>query len=141
MFGALHCYKPCLPKKNPLTNKRKILMVDDHEDIRTIIRVGLELFEYEVQLCSNGLDAIKQHEEFKPDLMIVDLGLPDIDGFEVGKRIRQSSADTAMFLLTGSDGQDARDQAKAIGFQQFLVKPIRLKELAALIESTLRPTD
>ena len=115
---------------------RRVQVVDDNEDVLSAIKVSLEVLDFEVLVCKTGSDAIEQFEKFNPFLVIVDQGLPDIDGLEVGRGIRSSeSAQPRLILLTGSDTRKLREQATEIGFDQFLVKPVGIESLSTTIES------
>ncbi|MFK7766346.1 MAG: response regulator [Mariniblastus sp.] len=115
----------------------RVLLIDDSDDVRNALRLGLELFDYEVEDCATGREGLKRFSLSKPDVTIIDLRLPDIGGFEVAKKIRELSSDSLLFLLTGVDGNEARENAKAAGFNRFIVKPIKFSELTSLIEESM----
>lgn len=115
--------------------KKRIFVIDDNEDVLTVLKLSLEMLGYEVSEFALGKDALKQYQHEKPDVVIVDQGLPDIMGLEVGQQIREMESGHAcsLILLTGNDGQPLRDQAEDIGFNDFLVKPVRMNELAECV--------
>ncbi len=119
--------------------KKKIFLIDDNADVLTVIKISLEMLDYEVFEFARGGDAIEKFPVIQPDLVIVDQGLPDIDGIEVGRQIREleSGGRCPLVLLTGSDGQALRELARKFGFDDFLVKPVRINMLAQGIERQL----
>lgn len=127
-----------MTESNPLA-KTKILLVDDNDDIRDVFGIGLEMLGYQYIGVANGTDALEQFPLFKPDIMIVDQGLPDIQGTEIGRQVRAmaSGQNISIALLTGTDSQDLRDQATQSGFDQFFVKPVRIKVIAEWIQAQL----
>ena len=100
--------------------------------------MGLELFDHEVEVCMTGCEAIELFEKIKPDLTIVDLSLPDFNGFAVGKKIRELCPEALMFLLTGSDCLESQKQAKEVGFDRFILKPVRIQKLSQLIDESIQ---
>ncbi len=94
---------------------------------------------YAVAEFENGRDAIEQFPTIKPSLAIIDQGLPDIRGLEVGRRFREMDTENPciLILLTGTDGQALRDEATAAGFIDFLVKPVRIDALSECINRHL----
>ena len=118
---------------------KKIFLIDDNEDVLTVIKLSLEMLGYDVMDFMLGRDALQKFREIQPNLVIVDQGLPDIDGLEVGREIREIETDRrcALILLTGNDGQQLRDSAAEIGFDDFLVKPVRIQTLAECIENSI----
>ena len=126
------------PNSNDI--KKKIFLIDDNEDVLAVIKLSLELIGYDVVEFALGQEAVEQYLVHKPDLVIVDQGLPDIVGLEVGRRLRQLQTDgrCALILLTGSDGQPLRDLADEVGFDGFLVKPVSLQTLSECIDQNLK---
>ena len=89
---------------------------------------------YEVAESGNGENAIVQTTEFKPDFAIIDYGLPDINGLEVGQQMKEATdSHIVLGLLTGSDGRELRSEADRIGFRGFFVKPISIREICKWI--------
>ena len=115
-------------------------MIDDNEEVLAVIKLSLELIGYDVVEFALGHEAVEQFLALNPNLVIVDQGLPDIVGIEVGRRLRQLQTDShfALILLTGSDGQPLRDLANEVGFDGFLVKPVSLQTLSECIEKNLK---
>lgn len=121
------------------SQKKKIFLIDDNPDVLAVIKISLDMLGYDVTEFALGQDALDQFPTTQPDLLIIDQGLPDVQGLDVGRQIRsqESGRRCALILLTGSDGQSLRDRAKEIGFDDFLVKPVRIKTLAECIERHL----
>lgn len=124
-------------------SKTRVLLVDDNDDVREVIGVGLELLGYQIAGAPNGNQAIEQLLAFQPDILIMDQGLPDILGIEVGRQIRalenasQKNRKTLLVLLTGTDGQALRELATQAGFDGFFVKPIRVSTISEWIQSRI----
>ena len=121
------------------SQKKKIFLIDDNADVLAVIKISLDMLGYDVTEFALGQDALDQFPTTQPDLLIVDQGLPDVEGLDIGRQIRSQESDSrcALILLTGSDGQSLRNLAKEIGFDDFLVKPVRINTLAECIERHL----
>lgn len=124
-------------------DKIKVLLVDDNDDIREVFGIGLDMLGFQIAQAATGTDAVKMFSKFNPDVVIVDQGLPDILGTEVGRQIRgmESSTRAAMAILTGTDGQALRDLAIEIGFDEFFVKPVKINTIAEWIQNVARKLD
>jgi len=123
--------------------KRKlILCVDDDEEMLKILRPQLEDWGYEVASFSDGPTALAELGHLTPDLMIIDLRMQYINGFELYQRIRKLSAfvKTPVFFLTAVDDPLAANYGKGIGADAYLTKPIDLDKLEALIREKLEKT-
>ena len=120
---------------DPAPSKTKVLLVDDSEDVLVVIQLSLEMLGYDVVACTDGAQAIKQFRATNPSIAIIDLGLPDMSGIEVGRQIRtiQNGINCPLILLTGNDGSKIRDEAQKAGFSDFLVKPVRIGSLSQCI--------
>ena len=118
-------------------NKYKILLVEDEANIRTFVQTMLENAEYQVVLAENGEMAKVMYGSYKPDLIILDLGLPDLDGMELLEFIRRDSLTPVIVL---SARTDERDKVAALdgGANDYVTKPFGTAELLARIRSTLR---
>ncbi|AEE97986.1 response regulator [Mahella australiensis] len=117
---------------NPL-----ILIVDDEKSIRHFIKVALETQSYRCMEAENGLTAISLAASYSPDIMILDLGLPDIDGIDVIKKIREWSAlDIIVVSARGHERQKV--EALDAGADDYLTKPFSVPELLARIRVALR---
>jgi two-component system CheB/CheR fusion protein len=113
--------------------QRSILVVEDNLDTREVLRVMLELEGATVATAESGHDAVRSLETLRPDVVLCDIGLPDIDGFEVARRIRREAGleNTRLIALTGYGRTEDVQQALDAGFETHLTKPVNLDELLA----------
>ena len=114
-----------------------VLVVDDEKSIRRFLNAGLAEEGYEVSLAETGSEAIEKLVREKPDLVILDLGLPDIDGKEVVQRIRKLSAVPIIILSVRAD-ESGKVQALDLGADDYVTKPFGMEELNARIRTALR---
>jgi DNA-binding response OmpR family regulator len=117
----------------------KVLIVDDDPAIRKFIRANLEARDYEVLLSPDGEEALKTLEKEKPDLIILDIMMPNIDGFEVCRRVREWSQ-IPIIMLSARDGENDKVRCLDCGADDYLTKPFSLKELLSRIAAVLRRT-
>jgi two-component system response regulator MprA len=115
----------------------RVLVVEDDRDIADVLRRSLDLDGYEVRLAGDGEAALAQAEVFEPDAVILDLGLPKLDGVEVCRRLR-AEGDVPILMLTARDGVDARVDGLDSGADDYLVKPFERRELLARVRALLR---
>ncbi|HLY26478.1 MAG TPA: response regulator transcription factor, partial [Aggregatilineales bacterium] len=115
----------------------KILLVEDSAELAQWIARELAAARYEVSVADNGLMAIEQHAREHPDLVILDWGLPDVDGLEVLRRMRQLSP-TPVLMLTGRDQEIDRVVGLEVGADDYLIKPFSMRELLARTHAMLR---
>jgi two-component system, OmpR family, response regulator len=123
-----------------LPNNKKqvqILLVDDEENIVNFIKMGLEEEGYTVYTAYNGIDAVSMAMEYKPHIIILDIMLPGIAGFEVCSRIKKSIK-TSIIMLTALDDINDRVKGLDLGADDYMVKPFSFKELLARINARLR---
>ena len=104
----------------------RILVVEDNQDVATTMAIRLEMAGHHVRVASNGPEAIRLGPQFRPEFVILDLGMPQMDGYDTARRIRgQGWGDQAMLVaLTGWGHQEERDRTKAAGFDAHLLKPV-----------------
>jgi DNA-binding response OmpR family regulator len=115
----------------------KILVVEDEPNIRNLVGRSLVREGYEVNLAENGQVALAQLEQLPPDLVLLDLMLPDISGFELCQHIRSGSRYIPVVMLTALDDESVRDQGFKVGTDEFLTKPFSLRELSTRIAAVL----
>ena len=115
----------------------RVLVVEDDEEIAQVLQRSLRLEGYDVRIAADGEAALDAASEYVPDLVVLDLGLPKIDGIEVARRLR-SSDDVPILMLTARDALDARVDGLDAGADDYLVKPFALKELKARLRALLR---
>jgi PAS domain S-box-containing protein len=118
---------------------RRVLVVDDSLDVVTILSDFLTWKGFVVEVASSGAAALEAARTFRPDAMLLDIGLPTIDGYEVARRLRSdpSFAATRLIALTGYGQQADRERAYAAGFQHHLVKPVDFTQLLAHLNAPL----
>jgi CheY-like chemotaxis protein len=122
-------------------SRRRVLIVEDNQDAQDALRCLLEIWGHEVLVASEGGAGIRMALAHRPDLALVDLGLPNVDGYEVARQIRTALGATSPLLiaLTGYGAPEQRSQALAAGFDLHLVKPVDPDNLATLIEEYAVP--
>ena len=120
-----------------MERKPRVLVVEDDDDIAQALRRSLGLEDYDVRLAADGVAALEQSEVFSPDAVVLDLGLPRLDGVEVCRRLR-SENDVPILMLTARDGLEARVEGLDSGADDYLVKPFERQELLARLRALLR---
>lgn len=117
--------------------KRHILVVDDEPRIRRFVRMNLDLEGYEVSEADNGLDAVTKVRDEMPDLVLMDVAMPVMDGFEALERIREVSSVPVIMLTVKSDEAD-RIKGLDLGADDYVTKPFSPRELSSRIRAVLR---
>jgi DNA-binding response OmpR family regulator len=120
------------------TRPVRVLVVADDQEIAQVLQRSLRLEGYEVRLAADGETALEQTHAFLPDLIVLDLGLPKLDGIDVARRMRSDDDDTPILILTARDAVDARVEGLDSGADDYLVKPFERQELLARIRALLR---
>ena len=115
----------------------RVLVVDDDETIRRTLRINLRARGYEVEEVASGRDALSTLEDAPPDLVILDLGLPDVDGVEVLRRLRRTSR-VPVVVLSARHQSDDKVEALDEGADDYVTKPFGMDELMARVRSALR---
>ena len=114
--------------------RRRVLVVDDNRDITEAISTIVRLLGHDVRVASDGASALALAEEFHPDLVLLDIGMPGMDGFEVARRLREAGETPVQLVaVTGWGDRLTRERSVAAGFDQHIVKPIGLAHLRALL--------
>lgn len=119
--------------------KKKVMIVEDHEDTRTMMRIILELCGYDVLTAGNGSDALETAKQYHPDMILMDLTMPVMDGLTATRLIRQYDeylASIPIVAITG-DGQTRTRLAVESGCNRVLQKPINFDDLRPLLASYL----
>lgn len=119
-------------------NKPRILIVDDDPAIRKFVQVNLEARAYTVFTADNGENGIREAAKEKPDLVLLDIVMPEMDGFAVCRRIRQDSQ-IPIIMLSAREGENDKDMCAACGANDYITKPFVLRELLSLIKNLLKP--
>ena len=115
----------------------RVLVVEDDRDIADVLRRSLRMEGYEVRLAGDGEQALEESSVFEPDAVILDLGLPRLDGVEVCKQLREEG-DVPILMLTARDGLSDRVDGLDAGADDYLVKPFERAELLARLRALLR---
>lgn len=125
------------PVERGATPTRRVLVVDDNEDAASSLAMLLKLLGIEVRIANDGLTALALVEKHHPDVVLLDIGMPEMDGMEVARRIRQRPEfdDILLVALTGWGQEDDRRQTKNAGFDNHLVKPADIATLQSLLMS------
>jgi two-component system OmpR family response regulator len=121
-------------------NAQRILVVDDESNISDLISTSLRFVGFDVRTAANGAQALQIAEEFKPHAMVLDVMLPDLDGFEVCKKIRNEGVETGVLFLTAKDGMEDKVKGLTLGGDDYMTKPFSLEELVARLRALLRRT-
>jgi DNA-binding response OmpR family regulator len=116
----------------------RVLVVEDDEEIAQVLQRSLRMDGYDVRIAVDGPDALEAHRDFAPDLLILDLGLPRMDGIDVARRLREGGDDTPILILTARDAVESRVQGLDVGGDDYLVKPFERQELLARLRALLR---
>jgi CheY-like chemotaxis protein len=119
---------------------KKILVADDTENGRELVRTVLENSGYQVSEAKDGIEALASARQIQPDLIILDLHMPKLDGFGVIEQLRreQGFANTPIVALTASAMMGDKERALALGFTGYITKPIRLSALRSEVARLLR---
>jgi DNA-binding response OmpR family regulator len=115
----------------------RVLVVEDDEEIAQVLKRSLRLEGYEVRSATDGVEALETARAFVPDLVILDLGLPRLDGVDVARRLR-GDGDVPILVLTARDALDAKVEGLDAGADDYLVKPFEREELLARMRALLR---
>jgi CheY-like chemotaxis protein len=111
-----------------------VLVVDDNTDAADMLLAALRLDGYAVSVAYNGTQAVEAVGSFHPKVVLLDIGMPDLDGFEVASLIRALQLPLALIAVTGWGQDDDRRQSAAVGFDAHLVKPVAVDEVKQTIE-------
>jgi len=124
-----------VPESVPAAKPRRILVVDDNTDAASSLAMLLKISGNEVHTANEGLEAIEVAEAFRPDVVLLDIGMPNLDGLEVCRRIRSQpwGRDMLMIALTGWGQEEDRRKSKDVGFDHHLVKPVDFPTLVRLL--------
>jgi two-component system response regulator MprA len=120
-----------------MSGRPRVLVVEDDADIAGVLRRSLDKDGYEVRIAGDGDAALEQSGLFEPDAVVLDLGLPRIDGVEVCRRLR-ADGDVPILILTARDALDSRIEGLDSGADDYLVKPFEREELLARLRALLR---
>lgn len=127
-----------LPMATPEKNSQRILVVDDESSISDLIATSLRFVGFEVRTAATGAQALQIAEEFKPHALVLDVMLPDQNGFEVCRQLRQDGHSVGVLFLTAKDTVEEKIAGLTVGGDDYVTKPFSLEELIARIRALLR---
>jgi two-component system OmpR family response regulator len=121
-------------------NSLKVLVVDDEPNIRDLLSASLRFAGHQVLTSPNGTDAINKIVEQQPDIILLDVMLPDVSGFGVTKKIRSMGIETPILFLTARDDTEDKITGLTVGGDDYVTKPFSLDEIMARISAIMRRT-
>ncbi len=135
--------RPATESARPLDAVLRVLIVDDNEDAATALELLLQQAGHSVRAAHTGPAGLAAAIEFLPDVMLLDIGLPELDGFEVAKRIRQQTAlhDVVLVAMTGYGLEKERQRSREAGFDHHLVKPADFGTLEQILAAVSKRVD
>jgi two-component system OmpR family response regulator len=116
----------------------RVLVVDDESNITDLVSMALRYEGFEVETASTGRDAIRLVERFRPELVILDVMLPDVDGFAVTERLKSARVKVPILFLTARDAVEDKVRGLTLGGDDYVTKPFSLEELVARVRVLLR---
>lgn len=118
--------------------KHRILVVDDEPNISDLVATSLRFVGFDVRTAANGAQALTVAEEFDPHALVLDVMLPDLDGFEVCRQLRANGANVGVLFLTARDATEDKVAGLTVGGDDYVTKPFSLEELVARVRALLR---
>jgi len=118
----------------------RILVVDDERNIAELVATALRYEGFELQMAADGAEALARVRDVEPDLVVLDVGLPDTDGFELQARLRADGHHMPVLFLTARDAVEDRVRGLTLGADDYMTKPFSLEELVARVHAVLRRT-
>jgi len=118
----------------------RVLVVDDEPSITDLVATVLRYEGFEVDVAASGWDALRKAGAFEPDLVVLDIMLPDHDGFEIHRGLRDRGLDVPVIFLTARDATEDKVRGLTLGGDDYVTKPFSLEELVARIRAVLRRT-
>ena len=116
----------------------KVLVVDDEPSITDLVSMALRWEQFDVRVAGNGREALEAVESFSPDLAVLDIIMPDIDGFDVAQRLRNQGVKLPILFLTAREATEDKVRGLSLGGDDYMTKPFSIEELVARIRSILR---
>lgn len=127
-----------IPQKISMTQKKRILVVDDEPNIREVLELYLRRDGYAVEVAADGEAALAAIERTFPDLIVLDLMMPVVDGIELTRALRQSELDIPIIMLTAKGEEADRIRGLELGADDYVTKPFSPKEVVARVKAVLR---
>jgi two-component system OmpR family response regulator len=118
----------------------RLLVVEDEPNILELLAASLRLAGFEVATATGGLEAVQAVQRHRPDLVVLDVMLPDLDGFDVARRLRSGGTRTPVLFLTAKDATEDKVRGLSLGGDDYVTKPFSLEEVIARIRAVLRRT-
>ncbi len=128
------------PETAPSADATRVLVVDDEANITDLVATALRYEGFDVTTAANGRDALRLVESTRPHLIVLDVMLPDVDGFEIQKRLAERGRPAPVLFLTARDATEDKVRGLTIGGDDYVTKPFSLEELIARIRAVLRRT-
>jgi two-component system OmpR family response regulator len=125
---------------SPTTPEARLVVVDDEPNIRELLSTSLRFAGFEVHAAADGAGALQLVRDLEPDLVVLDVMLPDMDGFQVTHRMRATGRHTPVLFLTAKDDTQDKVQGLTVGGDDYVTKPFSLEEVVARIRAVLRRT-
>ena len=122
----------------PAAAEPRVLVVDDEENVAFLISSALRLSGYETLVATTGIQAVEDVGRFAPHVIVLDVMLPDIDGFEVLRRIRSGGSQAPVLFVTARGATTDRVRGLTSGGDDYIVKPFELEELVARVQVAVR---
>ncbi|HEY8141159.1 MAG TPA: response regulator [Kofleriaceae bacterium] len=126
-----------MSSETAIPDGQRVLVVDDNQDACELLAERLQQAGYQVELAHDGRAALAAARNAGCQIALVDLGLPDMDGFEVCRTLKAERPQLYVVALTGYSDQGARDRAKQAGFDRFLVKPLDSRRVLSTLSELL----
>jgi two-component system OmpR family response regulator len=123
-----------------MSESNRVLVVDDEPNIVDVVSMALRFHGYAVETAGTGTDALAAVTAFRPDLIVLDVMLPDMEGFEVARRLGAERAATPIVFLTARDAPEDKLRGLTTGGDDYVTKPFSLEELLARVRNVLRRT-
>ena len=114
---------------------RRVLVVDDNEDASNTLAMILQFEGHEIRTAYSGVDALQQADQFNPEVVLLDIGLPGLDGYQVAERLRATHRDLRLIAITGYGQETDRKRTQDAGFADHLVKPVDYADLKKVLDS------
>jgi two-component system OmpR family response regulator len=130
--------EPSVPLRRADGSPVRVLVVDDEATLSDLLSMALRYEGWEVRSAGDGLTAVRIARDFKPDAVVLDIMLPDLDGLEVLRRLRADSPDVPVLFLTAKDAVEDRVAGLTAGGDDYVTKPFSLEELVARLRGLLR---
>jgi two-component system OmpR family response regulator len=129
------------PAGRPATRGVRVLVVDDEEYITDLLATALRFVGFEVDVAANGREALAKAVATRADVILLDVMMPDIDGFEVCRRLRNDGVQAPVLFLTARDATEDKVSGLRLGADDYVTKPFSLEEVIARVEALLRRLD